>query len=311
MRKWFTPSSPLGLSPARKAVSYCLLIFWSVIVLFPFYWLLTTAFKLPIDVSSGPKYLPFLDFHPSLNAWHEMRDFIPRPYRNTLVVGAREFASCPLHRLVRGICAATLQVPAENWDGGGLHSVRFVGGGSCRVRRGVLVGGRADRRRPLSGRVGHDRQTLQSSIGERRHRLLADRPADAATGGGHTADLHDVPAARSARHAVGVDHRLYRDEPPAGGLVHARLFPVDPDGARGERIHRRRFPASGRPENRSATVRPGPCRHVPDRSDIRLERADLRHLPDARRFADDAGAGGGTERDAAARNGGTSRCSCC
>jgi multiple sugar transport system permease protein len=87
MRKWFTPSSPLGLSPARKAVSYGLLIFWSIIVLFPFYWLFTTAFKLPIDVSSGPKYLPFGDFDPSLNAWHEMREFIPRPYRNTLVVG--------------------------------------------------------------------------------------------------------------------------------------------------------------------------------------------------------------------------------
>jgi len=87
VRKWFTSSSPLGLSPARKAISYCLLIFWSVIVLFPFYWLLTTAFKLPIDVSSGPKYLPFGDFQPSLDAWDEMRDFIPRPYRNTVVVG--------------------------------------------------------------------------------------------------------------------------------------------------------------------------------------------------------------------------------
>jgi multiple sugar transport system permease protein len=87
MRKWFTPSTPLGLSPARKTVSYFLLLFWSIVVLFPFYWLLTTAFKLPIDVNSGPKYLPFRDFHPSLNAWQEMRDFIPKPYRNTVIVG--------------------------------------------------------------------------------------------------------------------------------------------------------------------------------------------------------------------------------
>jgi multiple sugar transport system permease protein len=87
MRKWFTPSSPLGLSPARKAISYSLLIFWSIIVLFPFYWLLTTAFKLPIDVSSGPNYLPFVDFNPSTDAWHEIREFIPQPYRNTVIVG--------------------------------------------------------------------------------------------------------------------------------------------------------------------------------------------------------------------------------
>jgi multiple sugar transport system permease protein len=87
MRAWFKPSTPLGLSPARKTFSYAVLLVWTVIVLFPFYWLLTTAFKLPVDVSSGPKYLPFVDFEPSLNAWREMRDFIPRPYRNTVVVG--------------------------------------------------------------------------------------------------------------------------------------------------------------------------------------------------------------------------------
>jgi multiple sugar transport system permease protein len=87
MRRWFKPSSPLGLSPARMTLSYIVLIVWAIIVLFPFYWLLTTTFKLPIDVGSGPKYLPFVDFRPSLNAWEEMRDFIPGPYRNTVVVG--------------------------------------------------------------------------------------------------------------------------------------------------------------------------------------------------------------------------------
>jgi multiple sugar transport system permease protein len=87
MRRWFTPSSPLGLSPARKLFSYSLLSLWTIVVLFPFYWMLTTAFKLPVDVSTGPKYLPFVGFQPTLNAWVEMRDFIPTPYRNTVVVG--------------------------------------------------------------------------------------------------------------------------------------------------------------------------------------------------------------------------------
>ena len=115
-------------------VSYCLLIFWSIIVLFPFYWLLTTAFKLPIDVSSGPKYLPFDDFHPSLDAWHEMRDFIPQPYRNTVIVG---LVSSFLALFIGSFAAyALLQlpIPTENWNGCGLHSLRFVGGDSCRGR---------------------------------------------------------------------------------------------------------------------------------------------------------------------------------
>src|SRR5262245_55753102 len=87
MRSWSKSSSPLGMSPARMALSYGVLIGWALVVLLPFYWLLTTAFKLPIDVNTGPKYVPFVDFKPSMNAWREMRDFIARPYMNTVVVG--------------------------------------------------------------------------------------------------------------------------------------------------------------------------------------------------------------------------------
>jgi multiple sugar transport system permease protein len=51
-----------------------------------------TAFKLPVDVASGPKFLPFIDFQPSLHAWGEMlvengTDFVLRPYYNTIFVG--------------------------------------------------------------------------------------------------------------------------------------------------------------------------------------------------------------------------------
>jgi multiple sugar transport system permease protein len=86
-KQLFQSSGPFELSPARKASSYAILLLWAFIVLFPFYWLLTTAFKLPIDVSTGPKFIPFVDFQPSLNAWEEMDEFIIRPYVNTVVVG--------------------------------------------------------------------------------------------------------------------------------------------------------------------------------------------------------------------------------
>ena len=59
-------------------------------ILFPLYWMAITSFKQPIDVSSGPVYLPFIDFKPSLDAWHYIFvDLGPdtfRPYVNSLVI---------------------------------------------------------------------------------------------------------------------------------------------------------------------------------------------------------------------------------
>jgi multiple sugar transport system permease protein len=50
-----------------------------------------TAFKLPIDVNTGPKYLMYVDFQPSNHAWREMfvdsGDLVTRPYKNTAIVG--------------------------------------------------------------------------------------------------------------------------------------------------------------------------------------------------------------------------------
>ena len=92
MRTFFRTTSPLKPSPMWMLLSYVILIFWTFVVLFPLYWLVITAFKLPIDVASGPKFVPFLDFQPSLHAWQEMlvengSDFVLRPYYNTIVVG--------------------------------------------------------------------------------------------------------------------------------------------------------------------------------------------------------------------------------
>ncbi len=53
----------------KMTFTYILLIVWAVICLFPLYWLLITSFKLPIAVFQGPKYLPWVDFEPTLNAW--------------------------------------------------------------------------------------------------------------------------------------------------------------------------------------------------------------------------------------------------
>jgi multiple sugar transport system permease protein len=50
-------------------MTYALLFGWAFVCLFPLYWLLITSFKQPIAVFQGPKYFPWIDFKPTLDAW--------------------------------------------------------------------------------------------------------------------------------------------------------------------------------------------------------------------------------------------------
>jgi multiple sugar transport system permease protein len=91
MKKFFGTASPFQLSPFWMLISYVFLLIWAFIVLFPFYWLFVTAFKLPIDVNSGPKYIPFVDYEPDTHAFEELLyrsgNLVTRPYMNTITVG--------------------------------------------------------------------------------------------------------------------------------------------------------------------------------------------------------------------------------
>jgi multiple sugar transport system permease protein len=82
---------PLEMSRGRKVVAYALLIGWTIVVLFPIYWLAITSLKQPIQVDNGPVYVPFLDFKPTLDAWKyilvDLQNDTLRPYINTVVVG--------------------------------------------------------------------------------------------------------------------------------------------------------------------------------------------------------------------------------
>jgi multiple sugar transport system permease protein len=48
---------------------YLVVIVWSFIVLFPFYWLGTTSFKKPLDATRYPKYIPYEEFKPTTEHW--------------------------------------------------------------------------------------------------------------------------------------------------------------------------------------------------------------------------------------------------
>lgn len=75
----------------QKLGAYVVLIFWATVVLFPLYWVVVTSVKLPVTVNTGPFYIPWVDFQPSLHAWEYIlgtqRDQTLRPYVNTMIIG--------------------------------------------------------------------------------------------------------------------------------------------------------------------------------------------------------------------------------
>jgi len=87
----FRRRSAADLSPRAKFVAWLLLVGWSLVVLFPIYWLFVTSFKTPYQVDKGPFYLPFVDFQPTLDAWKyilfDLGNDTIRPYVNTVIVG--------------------------------------------------------------------------------------------------------------------------------------------------------------------------------------------------------------------------------
>lgn len=92
VKDFFKRKSPYKPSTFGLLVSYTIMIFWAFVVLFPLYWLVVTSFKLPIDVNTGPFYIPFIDFKPSLHAWEyilvgDLANDTIRNYKNTVIVG--------------------------------------------------------------------------------------------------------------------------------------------------------------------------------------------------------------------------------
>ncbi len=79
-------------SPFAQIFIYIILIFWTAVVLFPIYWVFTTSIKLPIDVNSGPKYVPWVDFQPNMHAWQKIiidegASTTFAPFLNTVIIG--------------------------------------------------------------------------------------------------------------------------------------------------------------------------------------------------------------------------------
>jgi multiple sugar transport system permease protein len=63
----------------RTAAIYATLLLWSAVCLFPVCWMAVTSLKAEADVISVPRYLPFIDFEPTLSSW---RFILADPHEN-------------------------------------------------------------------------------------------------------------------------------------------------------------------------------------------------------------------------------------
>lgn len=82
--------APSLISKVAGVLRYVILVFWALVCLIPLYWVLTNSFKTVLDVAQGPRYLPFVDFTPQLDAWRyiffEPREQLIAQFFNSVIV---------------------------------------------------------------------------------------------------------------------------------------------------------------------------------------------------------------------------------
>ena len=91
------PASVAAHQPYKKRallasiLTYAVLVFWSLVCLFPLYWVAVTSLKGEPEIMRGPFYLPFVDFTPSFDAWVSIltyvNDHLLLRFFNSAVVG--------------------------------------------------------------------------------------------------------------------------------------------------------------------------------------------------------------------------------
>lgn len=98
MERLFEPPEVGRMAPVAKIVAYALLIFWSLFVLFPIYWIVITSFKDARLVGEGPYYLPFIDFWPVLDGWNYQffndRSKVFLAFGNSVIISLAATALC-------------------------------------------------------------------------------------------------------------------------------------------------------------------------------------------------------------------------
>jgi multiple sugar transport system permease protein len=106
----------------KLGLTYVLLALWAIFCLFPIYWLIITSVKLPIAVFQGPKYVPWIDFQPSLHAWEDVlfgrfQDEVVRRWTNSAIMAISSAALAVAIGSMAGYALTRFQyfVPGLKW----------------------------------------------------------------------------------------------------------------------------------------------------------------------------------------------------
>lgn len=106
----------------KLRMSYALLFLWTLVCLFPIYWLVITSFKLPIAVFQGPKYFPWIDFEPTLDAWQylllgPMQNEVVRSWANSAILAVSSAALAVIIGSLAGYALTRFRylVPGLKW----------------------------------------------------------------------------------------------------------------------------------------------------------------------------------------------------
>ena len=128
----------MGLAAQKRLhtiISYCILLLWAFILLFPMYWVVITSFKNAIAMSIRATYMPFIDFQPGLHAWRYL--FVDRltwfldPFMNSVLVA---FISSTVALVIGSSAGYAL----ARFDYGGRNNSIVLGFMSQRMFPGAL-----------------------------------------------------------------------------------------------------------------------------------------------------------------------------
>jgi multiple sugar transport system permease protein len=76
----------------KRVITYFILSTWCVVCVFPLYWVLLASLKGEDAIIHGPRFLPFVDFMPTLDAWRfilfDAHENLLQPLYNSLVISA-------------------------------------------------------------------------------------------------------------------------------------------------------------------------------------------------------------------------------
>ena len=102
----------MRVSRSRRTYSYVVIAFWTVFMVFPLYWVITTSFKTGPALNTRATFVPWVDFEPSLHAWKnlfgENLGNWQKYFANSLVVGISTALVSTIIGLMGGYALARL-----------------------------------------------------------------------------------------------------------------------------------------------------------------------------------------------------------